>query len=161
MTAEPAITTIELDARDLEPPEPMQQALAALAVLKPGEQLRMLLHREPFPLYAMLRERGFTFVDVKPRISRDRAKKTIDLVFDIGEGPRVYIERIDIVGNTRTQDKVIRREMRVAEGDAFNAALLRRSRQRRAIAGALHLVDFVTLKIARRRGTVGRLEDRF
>lgn len=61
MTAEPAKPTIELDARDLEPPEPMQQALAALAVLKPGEQLRMLHHREPFPLYAMLRERGFTY----------------------------------------------------------------------------------------------------
>jgi TusA-related sulfurtransferase len=61
MTAEPANITIELDARDLEPPEPMQQALAALAVLKPGEQLRMLLHREPFPLYAILRERGFTY----------------------------------------------------------------------------------------------------
>ncbi|MDE2117423.1 MAG: DUF2249 domain-containing protein [Betaproteobacteria bacterium] len=61
MTAEPANTTIELDVRDLEPPEPMQQALAALAVLKPGQQLRMLLHREPFPLYAMLRERGFTY----------------------------------------------------------------------------------------------------
>ncbi len=61
MTKPPANTTIELDARDLEPPEPMQQALAALAVLKPGEQLRMLLHREPFPLYAMLRERGFTY----------------------------------------------------------------------------------------------------
>lgn len=60
MAETPAITAIELDARDLEPPEPMQQALAALAVLKPGEQLRMLLHREPFPLYAMLRERGFT-----------------------------------------------------------------------------------------------------
>lgn len=77
-----------------------------------------------------IRERGIAFVDVKPRISRDRGKKTVDLVFEVTEGPRVYIERIDIVGNTRTQDKVIRREMRVAEGDAFNAALLRRSRQR-------------------------------
>lgn len=77
-----------------------------------------------------IRERGYTFVDVKPRISRDRGKKTVDLIFEVTEGPRVFIERIDIVGNTRTQDKVIRREMRVAEGDAFNAALLRRSRQR-------------------------------
>lgn len=51
---------IELDVRDLEPPEPLQQALTALAALQPGEQLRMLHHREPFPLYAMLRERGFT-----------------------------------------------------------------------------------------------------
>jgi outer membrane protein insertion porin family len=74
--------------------------------------------------------RGYAFVDVKPRISRDRAKHLVDLVFDVGEGPRVYIERIDIVGNTRTKDKVIRREFRLAEGDAFNAALIRRSRQR-------------------------------
>ncbi len=74
--------------------------------------------------------RGYAFVDVKPEIARDRDKKTVDLVFEVGEGPRVYIERLDIVGNTRTQDKVIRREFRLAEGDAFNAATVRRSRQR-------------------------------
>jgi outer membrane protein insertion porin family len=73
---------------------------------------------------------GYAFVDVKPRISRDRDKHTVELVFDVAEGPRVYVERIDVVGNARTKDKVIRREMRVAEGDAFNAALIRRSRQR-------------------------------
>lgn len=60
MTEAPANSPIELDVRDLEPPEPMQQALAALATLRPGERLRMLHHREPFPLYAMLRERGYT-----------------------------------------------------------------------------------------------------
>jgi outer membrane protein insertion porin family len=77
-----------------------------------------------------VQERGYAFVEVKPRIARDRANHTVDLVFDIGEGPRVYIERIDISGNTRTKDKVIRREFRLAEGDAFNAATVRRSRQR-------------------------------
>ena len=61
MTEAPANTPIELDVRDLEPPEPLQQALAALTTLKPEEQLRMLHHREPFPLYPMLRERGFTY----------------------------------------------------------------------------------------------------
>ena len=61
MTAKPATPAHELDVRDLEPPEPLQQTLAALTMLKPGEQLRMLHHREPFPLYAMLRERGFTY----------------------------------------------------------------------------------------------------
>lgn len=50
----------ELDVRGLEPPEPMQRALDALDSLQPGEQLRMLLHREPFPLYTKLREHGFT-----------------------------------------------------------------------------------------------------
>jgi len=73
---------------------------------------------------------GYAFVDVKPRISRDRDKHTIELVFDVSEGPRVYVERLDIVGNSRTKDKVVRREFRLAEGDAFNAALIRRSRQR-------------------------------
>jgi outer membrane protein insertion porin family len=74
--------------------------------------------------------RGYAFVDVKPRVTRDAGKHTIDIAFDVGEGPRVYVERIDIVGNTRTKDKVIRREFRLAEGDAFSAEAVRRSRQR-------------------------------
>ncbi len=77
-----------------------------------------------------IQHRGYAFVEVKPRIARDRAKHTVDLVFDIGEGPRVYVERIDISGNTRTKDKVIRREFRIAEGDAFDAAAVRQTRQR-------------------------------
>jgi outer membrane protein insertion porin family len=77
-----------------------------------------------------VRARGYAFVEARPRISRDPKKHTVDLVFDVGEGPRVYVERIDIQGNTRTEDKVIRREFRLAEGDAFNAAALRRTRQR-------------------------------
>ena len=74
--------------------------------------------------------RGYAFVDVKPRVTRDPDKHIVDLAFDVGEGPRVYVERIDIVGNTRTKDKVIRREFRLAEGDAFSAEAIRRSRQR-------------------------------
>jgi outer membrane protein insertion porin family len=74
--------------------------------------------------------RGYAFVEVKPRIVRNPTEHTVDLIFDVGEGPRVYVERIDIVGNTRTQDKVIRREFRLAEGDAFSAEAVRRSRQR-------------------------------
>lgn len=75
-------------------------------------------------------DRGYAFVDVKPRITRDPEKHIVDLAFDVGEGPRVYVERIDITGNTRTKDKVIRREMRLAEGDPFSAEAVRRSRQR-------------------------------
>jgi outer membrane protein insertion porin family len=77
-----------------------------------------------------VQNRGYVFVEVKPRVLRDPVAHTVELVFDVGEGPRVYVERIDIVGNQRTMDKVVRREFRLAEGDAFNAALLRRSRQR-------------------------------
>jgi outer membrane protein insertion porin family len=77
-----------------------------------------------------LQGRGFPFVEVKPRVQRDREKHTIDIVLDVADGPHVYIERIDINGNQRTKDKVIRREFRVAEGDPFNAALVRLTRQR-------------------------------
>jgi outer membrane protein insertion porin family len=74
--------------------------------------------------------RGYAFVEVTPRITRNTENHTVDIVFNVGEGPRVYVERIDIVGNTRTEDKVIRREFRVAEGDAFSEEAVRRSRQR-------------------------------
>ena len=77
-----------------------------------------------------VQKRGAVFVDVRPRVTRDTAKRIVDLVFEVTEGPKVYIERIDIQGNVRTEDKVIRREMRLAEGDAFNAQLLKRSRTR-------------------------------
>jgi len=73
---------------------------------------------------------GFAFVDVRPRLNRNRADKTIDVAYEINEGPRVFVERINIIGNVRTVDRVIRREFRLVEGDAFNSAKLRRSRQR-------------------------------
>jgi outer membrane protein insertion porin family len=73
---------------------------------------------------------GYAFVDVRPRVTRDRENRTIAVNYEIAEGPRVYVERINITGNVRTLDKVIRREFRLAEGDAFNTAKLRRSRQR-------------------------------
>jgi len=73
---------------------------------------------------------GYAFVDIQPRINRDRDTKTVDMTFNIVEGPRVYIERIDIVGNTTTLDSIIRRELELVEGDAFNRILLDRSRNR-------------------------------
>ena len=85
--------------------------------------------------------RGYAFVEVKPRVNRDPVKRIIDISFDIGEGPRVYVERIDINGNVRTKDKVVRREFRLAEGDAFNAEATRRSRTRLMDLGYFNGVD--------------------
>ena len=102
-----------------------------------------LVERTTQALQDAVQNRGYAFVDVKPRIARDKAKKTVDLVFDITEGPRVFVERIDITGNTRTKDKVIRREFRLAEGDAFNAATIRRSRQRLQDLGYFNSVQVV------------------
>lgn len=73
---------------------------------------------------------GYAFVDVRPRVNRRQDEKLVDIVFEIGEGPKVYVERIDVVGNVRTLDEVIRREMRLSEGDAFNRAKVRESERR-------------------------------
>ena len=73
---------------------------------------------------------GYAFVDIRPRVRRDRDKLTIDVTFTIQEGPRVFVELVNISGNVRTLDEVIRREVLLVEGDAFNTSKLRRSRQR-------------------------------
>ncbi len=73
---------------------------------------------------------GYAFVDIRPQINVNEETGRIDITFAIDEGPRVYIERINIVGNTQTLDRVIRRELRISEGDAFNRILLDRSRNR-------------------------------
>lgn len=88
-----------------------------------------------------LGERGFAFVDVRPRVNRDRDALTIDVVYEIREGPRVFVERIDISGNVRTLDEVIRREFTIVEGDAFNTAKLRRTRARLQDLGFFSRVD--------------------
>ncbi|HSE74215.1 MAG TPA: outer membrane protein assembly factor BamA [Dongiaceae bacterium] len=84
---------------------------------------------------------GYAFVDVRPRIDRDPENKILNLTYDIQEGPKVYVERIDISGNVRTQDKVIRREFRLAEGDAFSTAKVRRTEQRLKDLGFFESVD--------------------
>ena len=66
-----------------------------------------------------LQSQGHPFAVVRPEIARNPEKKIVDLLFDVMEGPRVYVERIDINGNTVTQDKVIRRELPIAENDPF------------------------------------------
>ena len=84
---------------------------------------------------------GYAFVEVEAVVKRDREKLTIGLTYEIREGPKVYVERIDITGNVRTLDKVIRREFRLVEGDAFNTAKLRRSQQQIRNLGFFKKVD--------------------
>ena len=88
---------------------------------------------------------GYAFVDVRPQVSRDRENLVITMTYDVQEGPRVFVERIDIDGNVRTLDKVIRREFRLVEGDAFNTSKLRRTRQRIQNLGFFSAVDLQTI----------------
>jgi outer membrane protein insertion porin family len=73
---------------------------------------------------------GYAFADVQPEFDRSREDLTMSILFRIANAPRVYVERIDINGNTLTQDKVVRREFRLHEGDAFNTFMVRRSQDR-------------------------------
>ncbi len=73
---------------------------------------------------------GYAFADVRPQFERDKDKREMNVTFQIGEAPRVYVERVQINGNTTTLDTVIRREFRLVEGDAFNSIKVKRSRDR-------------------------------
>jgi len=85
--------------------------------------------------------KGFAFVDVTPQLSRDHEKHIIDITYVIKEGPKVYVNKINITGNTRTLDSVIRREFRLAEGDPFNSELLKTSKQKIEDLGYFKKVD--------------------
>jgi len=73
---------------------------------------------------------GYAFADINPAYNRDPEKKVMNLTIRVAPTPRVYVERIDITGNTTTRDKVIRREFRLNEGDAFSALKVKRSQDR-------------------------------
>jgi outer membrane protein insertion porin family len=92
--------------------------------------------------------RGFAFATVRPEGNRDFQSHTVSIVFNVDDGPRVYIERINIRGNTRTRDYVIRREFDISEGDAYNKALVDRAERR-----LKNLDYFKTVKITQEPGS--------
>jgi outer membrane protein insertion porin family len=92
--------------------------------------------------------RGYAFAIVKPRGDRNFEAHTVSITFAIDEGPRTYIERINIKGNTRTRDYVIRREFDISEGDAYNRALVDRAERR-----LKNLDFFKTVKITTEPGS--------
>ena len=93
-------------------------------------------------------KRGYAFANVRPRGDRNFEARTINIVFVVEEGARAYIERINIRGNTRTRDYVIRREFDIGEGDAYNRALIDRAERR-----LKNLDYFKTVKITNEPGS--------
>ncbi len=85
---------------------------------------------------------GFVFAKVEPKVDRDPANGKLNITYDITEGPRTYVERIDIVGNDRTLDRVIRRELQLYEGDAYNRTLVERARRRLTALDYFSSVEF-------------------
>lgn len=88
-----------------------------------------------------LNDRQYAFVDIRPEVNRDRDARTIALTYNIGEGQKVYVDRININGNLRTQDRVVRREMQLVEGDPFNRSKLQQSEQNIKDLGFFETVD--------------------
>src|SRR6185369_11836709 len=89
-------------------------------------------------------KRGYAFASVRPRGDRNFESKTINLVFVVEEGTRAYIERINIIGNTRTRDYVVRREFDIVEGDPYNRALVDRAERRLKNLGYFKVVKITT-----------------
>lgn len=87
---------------------------------------------------------GLDFVTVEPRITRNERNQTLDLDFVLTKGARVFVERIDIEGNATTQDKVVRREFRSAEGDPFSPREIRQSAERIRALGFFKTADVQT-----------------
>ncbi len=91
-----------------------------------------------------LGELGYAFTEIRPVPNKDEENRTLGVTFEVNEGERVFVERIDIVGNSRTLDRVVRREFELVEGDAFNALQVRRSRSNIRGLGFFRAVDVST-----------------
>lgn len=106
-------------------------SMAQFVRISPGETYNGdLVQKTVDALTKELGKRGYPFTQVRPRGDRDPATRTVSIAFVLDEGPRVYVERIDVRGNTRTRDYVIRREFEIGEGDAYNKVLIDRAERR-------------------------------
>lgn len=111
-------------------------ALKSTVTLKEGELFNAKrVDATTDALIDALGSKGFAFLDVQPTYNKREAERKVDITYAITPGPRVYINRINIEGNDRTRDHVIRREMRLAEGDAFSADKIKRSQDRLTYLG--------------------------
>ena len=118
--------TVESQLRDFTP-----EALQALLPMREGDQYNAKLVEDTVESLSQTAGLlGYAFADIRPRFTRNRETRTMGIVFQVAETPRVYVENLEINGNTLTQDKVIRREFRLNEGDAFNSFSVRRSQDR-------------------------------
>jgi outer membrane protein insertion porin family len=129
--------TINSAIKDLAP-----QDLRPLVPIASGDTFDAeLLQQSIDALTNAAGNKGYAFAQIHPRSVPNPANRTVDVAFNIDQGPRVYIEKITISGNSRTLDKVIRRQMRLQEGDAFNQVLVDRSRTRIRALGFFSDVD--------------------
>lgn len=124
-----------------------EAALMKLLKLKQGEIFsRADLRNDVFTLTDLYADKGYAFANVTPLSKVHPESKTIDITFDFEKGEKVYIDRISIGGNVKTRDKVIRREIKLAEGDLYSATALRKSKQSLMNLGFFEEANIATAK---------------
>ncbi|HUH05583.1 MAG TPA: outer membrane protein assembly factor BamA, partial [Kofleriaceae bacterium] len=107
---------------------------------------RSLVGQDIVKLNDHYRDKGYAYVNVTPLTNVDLETRTVDLTFEIEQGKKVYFERINVRGNAKTRDKVIRREMKISEGELYNQTNLETSRRRVTALGYFEKVDISTTR---------------
>jgi outer membrane protein insertion porin family len=116
-----------------------------LLPMQPGDVFsRRLLRAGVESMTDLYANQGYAYANVSPLTRVNDSTRLVDLSFEIEQGPQVSVERINISGNSSTRDKVIRREMKLVEGELFNASALKRSRARINNLGYFESVDVTT-----------------
>ena len=124
-----------------------EEELAKKLKLKSGEVFsRAELRNDVFSLTDVYADKGYAFANVTPLSKVNAENKTIDITFDMEKGEKVFIDRINVGGNVKTRDKVIRREMKLAEGDLYNSTALKKSKQSLMNLGYFEEANVATAK---------------
>ena len=132
------------DGREVEPIDGRRN-LRSMVRAKPGDYFnRAELLEDLQTVKTLYRDHGYANVDANPQTRLDPKRKEVDIVVPVVRGPKVFFERFEVRGNTKTRDKVIRREMEVAEGELFHETRLERSRGRITALGYFERVDIST-----------------
>jgi outer membrane protein insertion porin family len=122
-----------------------KEALFKVLKIKRGDVYsNTVIRKEVNALTEKFANQGYAYVEINPEISVDNKNLLVHLTFEIEKRKRVFYEKIQVVGNTKTRDKVIRRELAVAEGELYNATDMNKSRDRLKRTGFFKEVDFTT-----------------
>src|SRR5712664_3533795 len=126
-----------------------REELLALVETRPGERFsKTRLQNDMNRLLDVYKDQGYAYANVTPDTAVDAERKIVDLTYVFQKGQPVSIEKIEVVGNTKTRDKVLRREMRIAEGDLYNGTRVRASKARITALGF-----FDSVEINQKRGS--------
>lgn len=121
------VGNVEFSGDIIAPHEKMKELIS----LRKGELFRSsVFQKDVLKLVDFYQDKGYAFCEVVPLTSVNEEEKTVDVVFDIRKNEEVYFNRINIIGNVKTKDKVIRRELKFAEGDRFSGVALSESKKK-------------------------------